>query len=250
MTKPDKNTPEHQLAVRTRRGFLTLGAGAVAAVAGWTWLLTRPEEDALPGPFRRMLGWNRKITNGLLFSDSHHAPEYEASRAMPIKKNGEIGLDDDLDMSSWELEVTPYNSQAKTELKMDDIYKLPRSEHTTEFKCIEGWSTIVHCAGTRLSDFTARYAAGSERARYVGLETPDKEYFVGLDMPSALHPQTLLCYEMNGKPLEDAHGAPLRLIVPVKYGIKSLKRIGQITYSDEPPADYWAQSGYDYYAGL
>jgi DMSO/TMAO reductase YedYZ molybdopterin-dependent catalytic subunit len=82
------------------------------------------------------------------------------------------------------------------------------------------------------------------------MATPDEGYYVGLDMASALHPQTLLCYEMNGKPLALEHGAPLRLAIPVKYGIKNLKRIGTITYTDQKPADYWAERGYDWYAGL
>jgi DMSO/TMAO reductase YedYZ molybdopterin-dependent catalytic subunit len=61
---------------------------------------------------------------------------------------------------------------------------------------------------------------------YVGLQTPDKKYYVGIDMPSAMHPQTLLCYEMNGQPLPINQGFPVRLIIPAKYGIKHLKRIG------------------------
>jgi DMSO/TMAO reductase YedYZ molybdopterin-dependent catalytic subunit len=69
-------------------------------------------------------------------------------------------------------------------------------------------------------------------------------------MASALHPQSLLAYEMNGQPLEDRHGAPLRLVIPVKYGIKNLKRIGRIEYTNSRPADYWAEQGYDYYSGL
>jgi len=55
---------------------------------------------------------------------------------------------------------------------------------------------------------------------------------------------------MNGEPLTLPHGAPLRLVVPVKYGIKNIKRIGRIEYTNERPADYWAAVGYDYYAGL
>jgi DMSO/TMAO reductase YedYZ molybdopterin-dependent catalytic subunit len=65
-----------------------------------------------------------------------------------------------------------------------------------------------------------------------------------------MHPQTLLCYEMNGQPLQTQHGAPLRLVVPVKYGIKNLKRIGRIDFSDSRPKDYWAERGYDWYAGF
>jgi DMSO/TMAO reductase YedYZ molybdopterin-dependent catalytic subunit len=69
-------------------------------------------------------------------------------------------------------------------------------------------------------------------------------------MPAAMHPQTLLVYEMNGKPLPMEHGGPLRLIIPHKYGVKNIKRIGRLIYADRPPKDYWAEQGYDYYAGL
>lgn len=148
-------------------------------------------------------------------------------------------------------------------LTLDDIRALPRVEMTTELKCIEGWSTIVNWAGARFSDFAARYqpptrAGGGtpdvqgrpqDLVRYVGLETPDGGYYVGMDMPSALHPQTLLCYEMNGQPLTPDHGAPLRLVTPVKYGIKHIKRIGRITFTDERPGDFWAERGYDWYSG-
>jgi DMSO/TMAO reductase YedYZ molybdopterin-dependent catalytic subunit len=86
--------------------------------------------------------------------------------------------------------------------------------------------------------------------QYVGMETPDKGYYVGIDMPSAMHPQTLLAYEVNDQPLPGKHGQPLRLIIPVKYGIKNLKRIGSISFSNTRPRDYWAEQGYDYYSGL
>lgn len=82
------------------------------------------------------------------------------------------------------------------------------------------------------------------------MATPSGEYFVGLDMKSAMHPQTLLAYEKDGKPLDDDHGAPLRLVIPVKYGIKNIKRIGLIQYTDKKPSDYWANDGYDWFAGL
>jgi len=55
---------------------------------------------------------------------------------------------------------------------------------------------------------------------------------------------------MNGAPLTAEHGAPLRLAIPVKYGIKNIKRIGKITYATARPRDYWAEDGYDWYAGF
>ncbi|MGH9838569.1 MAG: molybdopterin-dependent oxidoreductase [Blastocatellia bacterium] len=141
-------------------------------------------------------------------------------------------------------------------LSFDHIKALPRVEMVTELKCIEGWSEIVHWTGARLADFAGLYQpatrggdAPEDLIGYVSLETPDGGYYVGLDMASALHPQTLLCYEMNGAPLEIAHGAPLRLVIPVKYGIKSIKGIGTISFTDKRPADYWAERGYDWYAG-
>jgi DMSO/TMAO reductase YedYZ molybdopterin-dependent catalytic subunit len=147
-------------------------------------------------------------------------------------------------------------------LTLDDIKRLPRVEMTTELKCIEGWSVVVNWAGARFSDFIRQYqpqtrngnAPDTENhpenlAQYVSMVTPDGGYYVGLDMPSALHPQTLLCYEMNGQPLTMEHGAPLRLVTPTKYGIKQIKRIGRIAFVSERPADYWAERGYDWYAG-
>ena len=119
---------------------------------------------------------------------------------------------------------------------------------TTELKCIEGWSVIVNWVGARFSDFAAKFAP-PENTQYVSLITPDREYFVGWDMPSIMHPQTLLAYEMNGQPLTPEHGAPLRLVTTTKYGIKQIKRIGRIEITGERPADYWAEQGYDWYSG-
>lgn len=133
----------------------------------------------------------------------------------------------------------------------------------TEFKCIEGWSEIVHWGGVRLRDFLAAFPPlnrshnqfdcreqASSIPKYVGFETPDGQYYVGIEREVASHLQTLLAYEINGQPLTPEHGAPLRLVTPLKYGIKQLKQIGRMTYTDTQPHDYWHEQGYDYYAGL
>lgn len=128
--------------------------------------------------------------------------------------------------------------------------KLPKKDLVFDFKCIEGWSQVTHWAGVPLRTFMQHYRLnGQAKMNYVGLVTPDKGYYVGIDMPGALHPQTILCYEMNGKPLPVNQGFPLRLIIPVKYGIKHIKRIGTMFFSNHKPADFWAERGYDYYAG-
>lgn len=138
-------------------------------------------------------------------------------------------------------------------LTMSEIQQLPRAEMVTQLKCIEGWSEVVHWGGVKMQDFVEKYkparVSGGSRVRYVGLETPDGQYYVGLDLSTAMHPQTLLCFEINGQSLTPEHGAPLRLVTPLKYGIKHLKQIGKISFTDQRPKDYWAENGYDWDAG-
>jgi hypothetical protein len=139
-------------------------------------------------------------------------------------------------------------------LTLPDITKLPKHELVTEFKCIEGWSQIAHFSGVRMADFIDAYPPARKPdgslPRYVYMETPNGDYYVGYDMHVCQHPQTLLVTEMAGEPLSQFHGAPLRLHAPTKYGYKQIKRIGLIAYSDVKPDDYWTKLGYDWYAGL
>jgi DMSO/TMAO reductase YedYZ molybdopterin-dependent catalytic subunit len=135
------------------------------------------------------------------------------------------------------------------------IHQLPQYEMTTEFKCVEGWSRIVTWKGVRLADFLAKFGTTS---KYLGMTTPSDgvnangqrdQYYVGFDQASATHPQTLLCFEMNGQPLTQGHGAPLRLVSTVKYGYKCIKRLSVIDLTDTRPPDFWAKRGYDWYGG-
>jgi len=252
---------------RSRRSFLITGALGLAGLGGWRWLLSRPEEDGLARPLRRVLDFNGQLTTDY-FQNTRLAPEFARARAQELRFNGDVGLgEDNFDPTAWRLTVqgyAPAGTAPRTQaFSLDQIKVLPRTEQTTEFKCIEGWSTIVHWAGVRLVDFLKAYplatasgravADGShppaDLARYVGMTTPDEAYYVGLEIESALHPQTLLCYEMNGQPLTAEHGAPLRLVSPLKYGVKHIKRLGTIAFTDVRPRDYWAELGYDWHAG-
>ncbi len=139
-------------------------------------------------------------------------------------------------------------------LTLDDVKKLPHHEMVTEFKCIEGWSEIVHWGGVRLADLIAAYPpardAQGRLPKYVYMETPFGDYYCGYNMAACMHPQSLLTMEMSGQPLTQNHGAPLRLHMPIKYGYKQIKRIALIAYTDKKPDDYWTKLGYDWYAGL
>jgi hypothetical protein len=247
---------------QTRRGFLGLGVGLVASFGAWRWLTTRREIDGVPWPLRKTLETNEQLARDY-FSSGRLAPTFAPDRVGADRVNGDIGLDDEVDVASWKLQVDGLAAQDGTlMLGLDAIKKLPRTEMVTELKCIEGWSVVVQWAGARFTDFMKTYpprtisgeALNFEHADdlppHVSMETLDGEYYVGLDMESVSHPQTLLCYEMNGSPLTQEHGAPLRLVIPVKYGVKNIKRIGTIRYSGLRPADYWAERGYDWYIGL
>lgn len=237
----------------SRRGFLIAAGAALTGAAAYEWLSTRPTEDGIPWPLRRMLDLNGNIASSLS-SHAQLAPRYSATKARMPKVNGVIGLTNDTDAESWRLEVTGLaDPGVPISLPLSDIMALPKVDLVTRLCCIEGWSEIVQWGGVRLTDLVKKYPmllGTKSEAKYVASETPDGEYYVGLDMKSALHPQTLLCYEMNGAPLTAEHGAPLRLVLPHKYGIKNLKCVGSLAFVNERPDDYWAMRGYDYYAGL
>jgi DMSO/TMAO reductase YedYZ molybdopterin-dependent catalytic subunit len=238
---------ERDLRRKTRRSFLVGGVAAAAGLAGYKWITSAHGENALPWPQRRVLDFNGKLAHSYL-SDSGLMPAYPADRVGYLKPNGDIGLDAS---EEWTLRLEPGDGLSGIDLSLADIQALPRVEMITRFCCIEGWSVIAHWTGARFSDFTRKYLPpNSSPPPYVYMATPGEDYYVGLDMKSALHPQTLLAYEQNGKPLEAAHGAPLRLVVPVKYGIKSIKKVGLIRYTGKKPGDYWAEEGYDWFAGL
>jgi len=241
---------ESQIRRMTRRSFAVGAIAAAGGLAGLGWLKTRGSVGNLEWPLRRMLEWNEKLARAY-FRASRVAPTFPAAAARVPRPNGAIGLGQGFDPHTWSLRVESAGMGPARRFPLDAITALPRVEMVTELKCIEGWSDPVYWAGVRLADFAAtfRLLDRSHPSRYALLSTPDDAYYVGLDMESALHPQTLLCYEMNGEALTLEHGAPLRLVIPVKYGIKNIKRIGTIRFTDDRPADYWAERGYDWYAG-
>ena len=236
-----------QLRRSTRRSFLTMGIAAVAGVGAWKFLRSRPLVTGLPAPFRAGVETNDKLAMAY-FSPKRLSSTYPPSRLTRPRVNGGLGLSANNDPAAWRLTIQGVAGGAHV-VTLDEIKAFPRRTMITEFRCIEGWSTINQWAGARLSDVMAAFPP-AQPTRYVAMETPDRGYYVGLDMESCLHPQTLLAYELNGAPLTWQHGAPLRLAIPVKYGVKNIKRVGTIRYTDVRPADFWAEQGYDWYLGL
>lgn len=266
---------ERRIRRMSRRSFLS-GAIVVAATgSGWWWLkeLTPANEGDVAWPFRRALETNARLTQAY-FRESRPVPTFPRAQAREPRPNATVVPDpDNFDPDTWKLALvglqdmsaattTDEDETLAVRLTLDVIKAFPKVDMTVQLKCIEGWADVVNWGGTRFRDFLLKYPPPTKSGKpvdlehglddlpqYVGFVTPSGEYYVGIDMASAVHPQTLLCYEMNGEALPLNHGAPLRLAIPVKYGIKNLQRIGTITYTDKRPADYWAERGYDYYAG-
>lgn len=254
----------HAMKRMSRRSFVWAGIAALGAYGGIHWLSSRLNDSGTPWPFRRVLDANEGLAMDY-FGPQRLAPTFSSSSITKLRQNGDLGIDDEnYDVTAWTLTVNNvFGHDQPVQLTMEDIKKLPKTTQITEMYCIEGWSMTVEWTGVRFVDFAEKYPPHPIQADtpdvrkhpadlvpYVAMVTPDEAYYVGLDMASALHPQTLLCYEMNGVPLTQDHGAPLRLAIPVKYGVKNIKRIGTITYTDKKPADYWAEQGYDWYAGM
>jgi hypothetical protein len=255
--KPKKPlTIEQKISRRRFISFASFIGLSGLAYEGWRWLYTSPAEvTGITGkaklPLRRALN-KTELFFRRVFNDNHLVKTYPKSMAAKnVRVNSDIGIDDeDFNPANWKLKVNKSNGQSFS-LTLNDIKALPKTELIFDFKCVEGWDQISHWGGVRFIDFIKHYELEKEsQMQYVGMATPNNGYYVGLDMPSAIHPQTLLAYEVNDKSLPIEHGAPLRLIIPVKYGIKNLKRIGSISFSNTRPKDYWAEHGYDYYSGL
>lgn len=251
MSKPRKQrTIEQQIRRRTIFSFVVFFVLLFAGYLGWRWLNGQPDANGVPKPLRIGYEKNESVFRNI-FSKDHLAKTYSKDKAVKVVRvNGMLGLGDNFDYKHWKLKVVRKPGDTLY-ISLNDLRALPKTEVIFDFKCIEGWSQVSHWGGVKFCDFIKKYNLDPQASmKYVGLVTPDKGYYVGIDMASMMQPQTILCYEMNGQFLPLNQGFPLRLIIPVKYGVKHLKRIGTLYFSNTPPPDYWAEHGYDYYSGL
>lgn len=259
-TLPESDIPESAVRRRMIKSFGWFALAAAVPVGVYEWITHSPKLLGAKKPLRRVLDANEAIAR-TYFSNANLVKTFPVEAAVKnARVNGFDGIKTPIP-EDWKLQIDVPNGEPLM-LTMDDIKSLPKHELIYDFKCVEGWSQVQHWGGARLSDFLAKQKLGTKSGngpnpdntddlyKYIGFETPDKQYYVGIDMESAMHPQTLLAYELNGQPISAPHGAPVRLIIPVKYGVKNLKRIGRIFFSDTRPRDFWAERGYDYYVGL
>jgi DMSO/TMAO reductase YedYZ molybdopterin-dependent catalytic subunit len=200
------------------------------------------------------------LKKGLRFSDwsgarffrpGHPATTFDDSEVTPFEKfplNTYDVDDPGVDLDSWSLNVSGA-VQKPGAYTLAQVQALPRIRQNIRHVCVEGWDVIGRFGGARLSDFLNLIGADTS-ARFISVNCAD-DYYESLDMPTALHPQTLLCYEMYDQPLTREHGAPLRLQVPTKIGYKQAKYLTDLKVTNViDKAGYWEDQGYSSFYGL
>ena len=134
-------------------------------------------------------------------------------------------------------------------LSLAQIQALPRVTYTVKHHCVEGWTAIATWTGVPFSAI-ATLVEPTAKARYVRFDSFDAGYYNGWDLSTAMHPQTLLTYAYNDRPLMPDHGAPLRLYSPLKLGYKNTKFLTAVSFTSDRPGGYWEDQGYPWLGGL
>ncbi len=209
---------------------------------------------AIPALQERLLKKGLGFSDGAsarLFRPSYLAPTFADADVAPFAKfpiNGYDVDDPGVDLESWTLTVSGA-VQKPGEYKLAQVQALPRIRQNTRHICVEGWDVIGRFGGARLPDFLNMVGADTT-ARFITLNCAD-DYYESLDMATALHPQTLLCYEMYDQPLTREHGAPLRLQIPTKIGYKQAKYLTELKVTNVlDKVGYWEDQGYSWFYGL
>jgi DMSO/TMAO reductase YedYZ molybdopterin-dependent catalytic subunit len=223
------------------RRKLLLGIAAATLVAG------------CDNPTKLFLGamsrWNERFDR-FLFSPTRLAPEPPASELTPEGDFPSYFISDTMPFapSDWQLKIGGMVARPAT-LSIEQLKRMPRTDMRIRHHCVEGWSAVAAWHGVRLSEI-AKMAGASPDAHYVEFRSFDAGYFSSWDIESAMHPQTILAYGMNGRALYPDHGAPLRLYSPVKLGYKSVKYLTEVNFLPQRSGGYWENLGYDWYAGV
>ena len=230
-----------------RRLFLRQGLslGAVALLSGCDVTNAESVQKVLWAMSR----WNDRA-QGWIFDPARLAPEFpESAITMPFPFNAFYSMDEapSVDPASYQLELSGLVREKKP-WTLPELYALqPQVSQVTRHICVEGWSAIGKWSGVRFSDFLRRIGADLT-AKYVGFKCADK-YWTSIDMPTALHPQTLLTFRFADQILPVPFGFPMKLRIPTKLGFKNPKHIVAMFVTNEYPGGYWEDQGYNWFSG-
>lgn len=231
------------------RRQLCLGAGAFLSgnIWGQAKAAVSSAPDEKPNSFEQITNYNNYY-------------EFGTGKGDPAKYAGA------LQTKPWSIKIDGLVDKPLTLSMPDLLEKMVIEERIYRFRCVEGWSMVVPWNGFELADLLKVVGVKSE-ARYVSFETllrPDEmwgqkrnylewPYREGLRLDEALNPLTILATGLYNKRLPNQNGAPVRLVVPWKYGFKSIKSIVRITLMKEQPQTSWSTANpreYGFYSNV
>ena len=229
-----------------RRIFLKRGLslGAVTLLSG----CNVTDAESVQRVLNAMSRWNDRVQSWI-FDPSRLAPEFpESAITRPFPFNAFYGIDEvpRVDAADYKLEVAGLVRERRS-WSLPELYALPQVSQITRHICVEGWSAIGKWSGVRFSEFLQRIGADLT-AKYVGFKCADN-YYTSIDMPTALHPQTLLTFRFADEILPAQYGFPMKLRIPTKLGFKNPKHITAMFVTNDYPGGYWEDQGYNWYSG-
>ncbi len=271
---PESQITDPEIYLR-RRDFLRTSATAAVLASGLPALTACGTEDAVAQTKASVRG-PRPLADILPAPNRFRAedPQTPEKDATTYNNFYEMGTDkDDPARNAHRLRTEPWSVSVEGEIAKPGVIPLedllrphPLEERVYRLRCVEAWSMVIPWVGVPLGDVLKRFEPTS-KARYVAFETlldPEQlpgqkrrvlewPYREGLRIDEAMHPLTLLAVGMYGKTLPGQNGAPLRLVVPWKYGFKGIKSIVSIRLQADEPVTAWNQSApgeYGFYANV
>ncbi|HEY1978600.1 MAG TPA: molybdopterin-dependent oxidoreductase [Xanthobacteraceae bacterium] len=230
-----------------RRGVLrgALSLGALTLLTGCDVTEDEPVQKVL----RTVSAWNDRVQEAI-FRPNHLAPTFSPSQVVkPPRFNAYYDIEDvkPVDGASWTLELAGRIAD-KRPWTAQQIYGLPQQEIIIRHICVEGWDYIGQWSGPNLRQFFQRIGADLT-AKYVYFICAD-DYTESIDMPTALHPQTILATRYAGDIIADPFGYPLRLRTSTKLGYKNAKWIKAIEVTNDFRETFWSKQGFNWFAGI
>jgi len=184
-----------------------------------------------------------------IFHPNKLAPVYPESRiTKPFPFNAYYSEDEapEVDGETYKLEIDG-RVENKKPWTLPELYALPQERQITRHICVEGWSAIGDWTGARLSDFLKRIGADLT-AKYVYFICKEG-YSNTIDMPTALHPQTLMVFKFGNEILPRKYGYPMKIRMPTKLGFKNPKHVVAMSVTNEDRGGYWEDQGYNWFSG-